>query len=218
MAPNRYLRFVLVVLLVAVVCVDAIQSFDLPVALWLQAHAPKGSWPYLIAGGISFFGKGHFYIVPSLICACVWWRRHNAARVRASLLVTATWVASGLSGLLLKSLFGRCRPSQFFKLDEYGFRWFQTDRRYTSFPSGHSTDVFAAAALLWVMFPRWRPVWAAWALLMAASRVVSQNHYLSDTIAGAALGATVAWCVRTAFVRKGWYGITPSAATDPRSS
>jgi membrane-associated phospholipid phosphatase len=207
-------------LLTAAGCVAGIQLLDLPVAVWLHAQAPRGSGLYHAAVQISGFGRGHFYIVPALLCACVWWRRRNPARLRAALLVAAAWAASGLSCLALKGLFGRCRPSQYFTANEYGFRWFQTDRHYTSFPSGHSADVFAVAALLWLMFPRWRPVWAAWSVLMAASRVVSQNHYLSDTVAGAVLGVFVAWGVRTVFVRRGWYaaGITPSGATSPRSS
>jgi len=205
-------KLVLMTLLAVAFCMFAMQVADLPVARWLQAHAPKGSWPYRIAVNIGGFGRGHFYIVPALICAWVWWRRRNLARVRASLLVTVTWAASGVAGLMLKHVFGRCRPSEFFLHGDYGFRWFEADRPHTSFPSGHCTDVFAQAALMWVMFPGWRPVWAAWALLMALSRVASQNHYLSDTIAGAILGVAVAWCVRQGFVRKGWYAA--SAARD----
>jgi membrane-associated phospholipid phosphatase len=215
---TSYWKPALVALLVTVACLIGFQWFDLPVARWMHTHAPKGSWPYQVAVNISGFGRGHFYIVPSLICAWVWWRRRNLARVRASLMVTATWAASGLSGLWFKHIFGRCRPSQYFTANEYGFRWFEADRPHTSFPSGHTTDVFAAAALLWVMFPRWRPVWAAWALLMALARVVSQNHYPTDTIAAAALGVAVAWSVRAGFVRQGWYDITPSGVKDPRSS
>lgn len=190
---------------VAAVCLIGMRWVDLPLALWMHAQTPKGSWPYLIAVNISGFGRGHFYIVPSLICAYVWWRRRNLVRMRASLLITGTWAVSGLSGLFFKHLFGRSRPSQYFAVQEYGFNWLQSDRPHTSFPSGHTTDVFAIATLLWLMFPKWRPVWMVWALLMALSRLVSQNHYLTDTIAAAALGITVAVCMRRGFIRIGWY-------------
>jgi membrane-associated phospholipid phosphatase len=202
---KRNPRTILAVLLAVALCLFVIARLDLPLACWVHAHAPRGSAAYRLAVIISGFGRGHFYIIPSLVCAAVWWRRRDLARVRASLLVTATWAASGVAGLAFKHLLGRSRPSEYFPHGEYGFFWFEPGRPHASLPSGHTTDVFAAAALLWGMFPAWRPAWAAWALLMAASRVVSRNHYLADTIAGACLGVAVAGCVRAAFVRRGWY-------------
>jgi undecaprenyl-diphosphatase len=66
-----------------------------------------------------------------------------------------------------------------------------------AFPSGHTTTAAAVTIALLIAFPR---VWAwvlaaAWIPLMAISRNYLLVHWLSDVIAGAVLGASVALVV-----------------------
>jgi undecaprenyl-diphosphatase len=61
--------------------------------------------------------------------------------------------------------------------------------RTSSFPSGHATSAFCAAALLSDGDPAWRPVYYALALVVAWSRVYVEIHHASDVIAGMAAGA-----------------------------
>jgi undecaprenyl-diphosphatase len=61
--------------------------------------------------------------------------------------------------------------------------------RTSSFPSGHATSAFCAAALLSDGDPGWRPLYYGLALVVAWSRVYVEIHHASDVVAGMAAGA-----------------------------
>ena len=94
---------------------------------------------------------------------------------------------AGLIAAGLKYLFGRARPTHFDELGAYYMAPLSTDAEFASFPSGHSTNIFALAFSLAVLLP-----WARVPLLLLASgiafsRVAIGAHFLSDIIAGAFL-------------------------------
>jgi undecaprenyl-diphosphatase len=65
-------------------------------------------------------------------------------------------------------------------------------RSNASFPSSHAANAFALAA---VLARRWRRAgWAFWtaALLVAASRVYLNRHFMSDVVAAAVIGVLCA--------------------------
>ena len=62
----------------------------------------------------------------------------------------------------------------------------------SSMPSGHATTAFAAAVAVGLVHPRLRWPLLVLAALVAVSRVWLGVHYLTDVIAGAALGTSVA--------------------------
>jgi len=68
-----------------------------------------------------------------------------------------------------------------------------------SFPSGHSITAFAVAVTLGLFYPFLQPCLLALALLIAASRIVLGMHFLSDVIAGSALGAALGFASFYAF-------------------
>lgn len=73
----------------------------------------------------------------------------------------------------------------------YGFFPFHGGTGWASFPSGHTTVACAFMAVLWLLRPRWRPLYA---LVVAASMLglLGMNyHFLTDIIAGAYLGGAV---------------------------
>lgn len=97
----------------------------------------------------------------------------------------------------IKVVAGRARPevdirsSRDFKL----FRGLRGSE-YQSFPSGHTTSAFAFAAAVSSEFARWQPrtrwtvgpVMYSGAALVGASRIYNNKHWLSDVLAGAAIG------------------------------
>ena len=131
---------------------------------------------------------------------------------RAVLAMTVTrigfvFIAVGLPGLVgtvAKRLIGRVRPSI---RGPFAYEPLSWRPDFASFPSGHTTTAFAALVALGIIFPRARIVLCAYALLIAASRVVVSAHYPSDVIAGAALGTCGALWVRDWFAarRLGFY-------------
>lgn len=85
---------------------------------------------------------------------------------------------------MVKSLFKRERPV------------YQGERphklripRTTSFPSGHASSAFLAAALLSEENPRLRRAYYGLALFVSASRVHVRIHHASDVLSGAVVGA-----------------------------
>ena len=65
----------------------------------------------------------------------------------------------------------------------------------SSFPSGHSASSFAVATMLSSFYPEVLPLSFALASLVALSRVYLGEHFLSDIVAGSALGIVIAYVV-----------------------
>ncbi|HXW61322.1 MAG TPA: phosphatase PAP2 family protein [Candidatus Acidoferrales bacterium] len=60
-----------------------------------------------------------------------------------------------------------------------------------SFPSGHSITAFAVAVTVGLFYPFLQPCLLVLAVLIAASRIILGMHFLSDVIAGSALGVAL---------------------------
>jgi membrane-associated phospholipid phosphatase len=116
-------------------------------------------------------------------------------------------VASGVATMALKAAVGRARPST--PRTKHCHR-FTRDDDCQSFPSGHTSAAFSLAAALTeeVRSPVvWVGAYSA-ATLVGWSRVRNDRHWLSDVIAGAALGelasrSTIRWLHHRAEKRVG---------------
>jgi len=77
-------------------------------------------------------------------------------------------------------------------------------RSNASFPSSHAAN---AAALALVLSRRWRRLapafWAA-AILVAGSRLYLNRHFLSDALAGVAIGVGLGWITLRWLQARGW--------------
>ncbi len=96
-----------------------------------------------------------------------------------------------LSGVLvqaLKHIVGRKRPYAVESLSPHEFHFLTTNYEFHSFPSGHSQVMFAAATMLWLIWPKGGFIWFLAATLIAATRIVTLNHWMSDVLAGAYVG------------------------------
>lgn len=172
---------------VAAGAIGAVSAFDRGVDVWVQNHRSSssdnaarifrhGGQPEVVfAVPAGMFAAGAIGHAKTL--------ERSAARVFVSVGV------AGVATTALKELAGRVRPSD--ATNQYLFRPFT---RHDSFPSGHTTVAFAFAASLGEEIHR---PWAA-ALLYAGaagtgwSRLNDHEHWLSDVLAGAAVGVTAA--------------------------
>lgn len=105
-----------------------------------------------------------------------------------ALLATAIAVGIGIALFIyLKRLFRRKRPSA---LEPHCWATLLPPDQF-SFPSGHTITAFAVAVSLGQFYPTLLPMLLFFAASIAVSRVVLGMHFLSDVVAGAAIGGLV---------------------------
>jgi membrane-associated phospholipid phosphatase len=135
---------------------------------------------------ITLLGDGIFFLI---MCALLF----GLNKKKESLLSLLTFLLSGLFSQILKNYFHRLRPVNFFESYSYskfidGF----TNAVYNSFPSGHTTSIFAIITL-WVFFieqKRYHFLLLLIALLVGYSRIYLGQHFLEDVILGIIIGVT----------------------------
>jgi membrane-associated phospholipid phosphatase len=154
------------------------------------------------------------------LAAALWLGGRALKRARVALVglrgAEAIAVGSAISGIV-KGFAGRARP--FIAPGEpwhWSFLHGWTDARYFSMPSGHTTATVAFAAAVGVASARFAKsarraliggTYAA-AVLVAFARIYTNQHWFSDVLAGAALGAA------TGFAIARWHDRHPRTAFD----
>ncbi|MEO8498211.1 MAG: phosphatase PAP2 family protein [Planctomycetota bacterium] len=115
--------------------------------------------------------------------------------------VAALAFLSGIIANLFKLLVTRHRPSNF-DMDAaastsfIGIPGVLGSSELQSFPSGHTATAVGLALALSSLYPHGRGLFAALAVLAAAQRVLSDAHFLSDTLTGAGIACFVAAMLR----------------------
>jgi undecaprenyl-diphosphatase len=119
-----------------------------------------------------------------------------------ALFVLSVNAVAGLLSIAFKMFFGRARPRLLDMVGPFHFDMFSWKSSVLSFPSGHTVTAFATVTALAFMAPRLGTWLFVLAVLIAASRVITGAHYLSDVIAGAALGLATVIVLRRAFAAR----------------
>jgi len=119
--------------------------------------------------------------------------------------VTAAFLLSALVAQILKNLFSMPRPKEFFAPGVYPyFIEGYTHHGFASFPSGHTTSIFALATMLAIFTPnqRYKLAYFLGAVLVGYSRIYLGQHFLNDVLMGSAVGTVMAVLVHWLFVAK----------------
>jgi undecaprenyl-diphosphatase len=139
---------------------------------WGRALRSVGYWP--------------LWMVLSLALGLVDRQPRRAAYLAGSITV------AGIIGELLKLIVRRQRPGTLNGV--YAFRSF-ADHLFSSrnfgMPSSHAVIAFSGAAAMSILFPEATVVWYALAIGCGVTRILSGAHFLSDVVAGAAIGIAV---------------------------
>ncbi len=179
---------------------------DKKVAEYFLANIPTYE---LIGDYVSIIGESHWYIGTGLLGFLFFkYYKKNKLYEQRFLFLLYINLFSGIISLLLKWLFSRIRPWGLRPgHDEFGFLAFQnwdisflekmkyhfttlaeSPTTYSSFPSGHTTTVFAVITYLSILFPKYIYLWLVIAVVVASSRILANDHFISDLFAGAIVG------------------------------
>jgi membrane-associated phospholipid phosphatase len=147
---------------------------------------------------ITFFGDG---ILAILVCLILFLFKKK----QESLFLLISFVLSSILAQVLKNSFHRLRPVNFFHDYSYhklidGF----TNSVYHSFPSGHTTTIFALATMV-VFFTKKRSyhiLVLIVAILVGYSRIYLGQHFLEDVIFGAIIGTTISLLIGSFFLKE----------------
>lgn len=203
----------LLALLFFVVIDILVSAIDRPVAEAMRSLSPT---ILSFFRHVTEFGDSKYYLVP-VVLVLPFLLAMRQALTDGSLRRMLSWgtqallffftavAASGLSVQVLKGIIGRTRPKLWFNEGEYGFAPFSFgDYDYNSFPSGHSTTIFAVAVALGFFWPQARRWFLLIAIITALSRVIVGSHYPADVLAGAVFASCFVLWLRRFFARKGW--------------
>lgn len=146
----------------------------------------------------TFLGDGLFSIVVIVLLLVL--RRYSKA-----LQVLTAFLGSALCTQILKNVFSMPRPKQFFTPGQYAhFIDGITRVGYSSFPSGHTTSIFALVTML-AMFEKnkqWNAFYVLPAVAVGYSRIYLGEHFLGDVLVGSLVGVLLAVVVNWLFTRR----------------
>jgi membrane-associated phospholipid phosphatase len=147
------------------------QSFDPGLRLITDSAAPLSIGTPIIVYSIGLIGK-------------------NTELKQKGLYLTEAFLVNAFITVALKNGFKRERPFVTYPdidVQTYGGSY--------SFPSGHTSTVFATATSLSISFPKWYVIVPtfAWAGTVGYSRMHLGVHYPSDVISGAIIGSGSAY-------------------------
>lgn len=162
-------------------------QIDLPLAIWLNQSLSIEVKAF--ARAVAVLGYALYSLAPLAILYGYYRYRDNQAMADIAAFLFLAIAISGICADILKVLLGRARPYQWFSTHEYGFYFWQFKANKWSFPSGHSTTVAALMTSMWLIIRRVPWLFIGVTLIVAASRMMTNHHYLSDVICGCLLGA-----------------------------
>lgn len=170
---------------------------DISIYKWFNHVADRSSWLHGVARSYADYGIGLF----AVLLLWAWW---DARRADQPVEAVAAVVWAGLAAVIgfgcvqvIGAVVDRKRPYAVWPAAHVLISR-TTD---STFPSDHATAVATVAVGLWFAGSRLRSrrigiVAMVLAGLMALDRLYVGAHYLTDVIAGLALGALVAWGLR----------------------
>lgn len=182
-AKTAFLIPVLMYILAGIVFLSLYRKAE--IHLYLNSlHSPFGDW--LFKWG-TYAGDGWVFL-PALFPVLLAKRKFLLGYLLAALL-TLFSVAG------LKNYFKEPRPARYFEGETELHLVQDVKMHYArSFPSGHTTTAFVCFGYLAFLSPRagLQLALALLSLMVAYSRIYLSQHFLADTVAGAALGTGIA--------------------------
>ena len=184
------------------------------VAIALAAMLDARGAAFVRSSGLEEFFRDHRWLAAALkspgtyyftiaIAAIVLFARRD--KWRSAVFILLATAVSGVNGAV-KWIVGRHRPfkspDEMGQLTPFEFHPFAHESKNLCFPSGHACLAFATAAALGFLWPRWRWAFYLGAAIVAFERVAENAHWLSDSVAAAALGIAGVFLIRMILARQ----------------
>jgi membrane-associated phospholipid phosphatase len=212
---NPLFKGLLFIVISWVIILYAYYYIDSPVALHVKSFLDSSVTPSVtslfnsykeLLSLIVMFDVIFFYIAQGLLVGCMLCPR----KLQSSKIIYST-IVSSLSVILayvlkdsLKMVFGRCcvkTVTSSSKLintilsskNAMVFHWFYGQAAGALFPSGHMTVACAFATSMCLFWPRLKIIWILFAVLMGIALIITNNHFMSDVLAGAFLGISISF-------------------------
>lgn len=210
----NYPRFITGLFIFFALEIGLILFLDKPISIAIHTFDQSYKWLPQFFNSFTSIGLGIFWITPSGLLAIMgltlWYmsksiKLRNAGRELAfkAGYFFATASSAGICVNILKYIFGRARPKLLAQQDIYTFDPFGfTAGAWLSFPSGHSSTIFAVAMATTILAPALRLPAFVLAVSVALSRIMINAHYFSDVLAGALLGVFCACLMAKLFLNK----------------
>ena len=192
-------RWLLALLLTAVAVVVCYLWIDRPLALLAHAHSGKRET-------FASLTRIPDLLIPLAAAAFVafgLWAfagRSFSKPLTAGCLCSVSLIVGETIKSQLKLAFGRLWPEtwvqnnpSFIHDGAYGFFPFHGGAGYGSFPSGHTAATCALISVLWILYPRLRPLCVLAVLAVGVGLVGANYHFLGDVIAGGFVGTSAGW-------------------------
>ena len=161
------------------------ERFDLPILDWIAGNLSCGLMDTLMPIITLFGDDGIFWIACAVILLLIPKTRKIGLSMGVALLIGLL-----VCNITLKPLVGRIRPYDY-QLQHFGveIRLLVDGLHDFSFPSGHTTNSFSCAWVLFKKAPRkWGVPALVLAILISLSRIYVGIHYPTDVLAGVVIG------------------------------
>lgn len=191
------LKFGILLALIACFMVVARSLPQLDFIAWLQSTGSITEVKFLqfMSDSITFFSLG----VPLALAIWMGFKEDKKKSGLSFLYIVLSVATAGLISYIIKNIGLVPRP---YEVDPRIVQW--SVGGGFSFPSGHTTEAFAAATALTFLFPKWRVALLVffWASLVAFSRIYLGVHYPFDILGGIAIGTTTSYTLHLFFKSK----------------
>lgn len=171
---------------------------DIPL-MYFTSHAYENSALYSFSKDLKIMFTPTLWFLIGIICLAISWREHKDHKCRLSPYILPFGInlcfAYILAGIV-KFILARYRPEMLLTMNLYGFHYFSLNDDFNSTPSGHTVMTFALFLTIASFVKRtWLTLLCLIpGILVAFSRLVLAEHYVSDVILGAYLGTiSVFW-------------------------
>jgi membrane-associated phospholipid phosphatase len=181
---------------------------DIPLVNWaVQHHLRDYTWLHYIQQIPEAFPILAFIVLVLLGFRRFW----GPVGYHANVLLCAavSFVISSFLVQTFKVIFARTWPATWINDNPswisngvYGFFWLTDSPAFKSFPSGHTTAIFAVCTVLFLFYKRLQWLCILACLLVVVGLIGNYYHFLSDIIAGAYLGTATGVLCREHFKKK----------------